>query len=475
MHRERAAKKNDRLNSKMTQLDKGCSQVRDDEESNFLDAHVDVEKSSLEKEHSLLIPDRSHLHLVAINAFAFAYGLLIGTFGLVTLPTESERLWPAKHAMLLAIFLAICGVSQLSGPVAGYFSDRCVHKTGRRRPFLFWGGATGIPSLFALQWASTNNNLPMYICFFFVAMLALNIMYVAYSGALTDLVNDNQRGVANGLMGAFTVLGAAVGFGCFSRFLDVQSGYTFYICIVAAALTVSFLSFTETPLDPSSIRPWTWREIWKCYYVSPTDHRDFYLVFVSRTLYYMGISVQTFMFFFFRDVIRSTEPQADVSYLALCGQLTGAIVCIPMGMLSDRVGRKVLVYLSSIVIVAAYVMFMFCRSLPMALLAGAIYGVGNGTYLSVDYALACDTLPSKEEAARYLGIWGVAAFIGTLLGPMLVGPTLLLFGDKGEVDEHGTPMYDIDGYVAIMSIGCVCMFLGSVVVAPIREGRQTMI
>eukprot|EP00591_Stephanopyxis_turris_P003548 CAMPEP_0195519480 /NCGR_PEP_ID=MMETSP0794_2-20130614/14863_1 /TAXON_ID=515487 /ORGANISM="Stephanopyxis turris, Strain CCMP 815" /LENGTH=46 /DNA_ID= /DNA_START= /DNA_END= /DNA_ORIENTATION= len=46
----------------MTQLDKGCSQVRDDEESNFLDAHVDVEKSSLEKEHSLLIPDRSHLH-----------------------------------------------------------------------------------------------------------------------------------------------------------------------------------------------------------------------------------------------------------------------------------------------------------------------------------------------------------------------------------------------------------------------------
>lgn len=43
-------------------------------------------------------------------------------------------------------------------------------------------------------------------------------------------------------------------------------------------------------------------------------------------------------------------------------------------------------------------------------------GVGNGAYLSVDYALACDTLPSKEHAAKFLGIWGVAAFIGTMMG-----------------------------------------------------------
>merc|ERR1712125_280414 len=100
-----------------------------------------------------------------------------------------------------------------------------------------------------------------------------------------------------------------------------------------------------------------------------------------------------------------------------------------MGLLSDRIGRKSLVYTSSIVMVATYIIFMLARERNTVLLAGVLYGIGNGTYLSVDYALACDTLPSKEKAARYLGIWGVGAFIGTLIGPMFMGPALLLFGD----------------------------------------------
>eukprot|EP01134_Creolimax_fragrantissima_P003865 CFRG3865T1 len=419
-----------------------------------------------------VIPLRSILHLFGLNAFAFAYGLLISTFGLIILPIESEKLWPEKHAVMLAIFLGVCGVSQLSGPIAGYFSDRCTSLYGRRRPFMLHGSIVGIPSLYMLRWASLANNLAVYMFFFLMAMLALNVMYIAYSGALTDLVNEKQRGTANGLMGAFTVLGASVGFGCFSYFLDVTSGYIFYIVVVSVTVLISLIAYTEEALVATEeSRSWTWAEIGACYWVSPQDHRDFYLVFVSRTLYYMGISVQTFMLFYFRDIIGSKDPQADVSYLALIGQLTGALVCIPMGMLSDRMGRKVLIYLSSSIIVFTYFLFMFARTLPIVLIGGAIYGVGNGTYLSVDYALACDTLPSKESSGRFLGIWGVGAFIGTLLGPMLVGPALLLFGDNGRIDDQGIVMYDMPGYTAILLIGSACMVAGAVVVVPIRSAK----
>ena len=38
---------------------------------------------------------------------------------------------------------------------------------------------------------------------------------------------------------------------------------------------------------------------------------------------------------------------------------------------------------------------------------------------SVDYALAIDCLPSREDAARWLAIWGVASFIGTSIGPTM--------------------------------------------------------
>lgn len=425
-----------------------------------------------------LIPDRSLCHLFGINSFAFAYGLLIATFGLITLPTEAEKLYPQAHAILLASFLVICGISQLSGPIAGYLSDRCNSIYGRRRPYLFGGACIGIPSLLILRYASNTYNTPLYIFFFFIAMLAVNVMYVAYSGALTDLVNENQRGIANGLMGAFSVTGASIGFGCFSYFLDIENGYLFYVFILSLSVLISMISYTEKP--NTILLLWTWKEIRESYWLDPIEHSDFFLVFVSRTFYYMGVSVQTFMLFYFRDVIHSNDPQADVSYLALLGQMSGAIFCVPMGLLSNHVGRKPLIYLSTTILIATYIMFMIYQSRFMTLIGGAIYGIGNGTYLSVDYALACDTIPSKDNAARYLGIWGVGAFIGTLLGPLLIGPALLYFGTHGKsgrneephYDTDGTTtMYDLAGYQSILIIGCICFAAGAITIAPVKSAK----
>jgi len=324
--------------------------------------------------------------------------------------------------------------------------------------------------------------------------LSLNVMYTAYSGALTDLVNEKQRGIANGLMGAFSVLGASAGFGCFSTFLELSTSYPLFATMLSIVVLISLWAYTEeTPamrrerrkrrridddLDDDESHfmdtddeeeDWTWKEIRQCYWIDRSEHYDFYLVFVSRTLYYMGISAQTFMLFYFRDVIRSTEEgngnaKADVSNLALIGQLTGGIVCIPLG-------RKVLIYLSSLTLAVSYCGLAFiARDMKGALLFGAIYGIGNGTYLSVDYALACDTLPSKEKAARYLGIWGVGAFIGTLFGPLLIGPALILFGDRGVRDPiSGVAEYAIPGYIAILMIGSACILFGAFLVSFIRS------
>lgn len=46
-------------------------------------------------------------------------------------------------------------------------------------------------------------------------------------------------------------------------------------------------------------------QVGSCYYLSPTEHRDFFLVTASRCAYYAAISVQTFMLFYFRDLVGS--------------------------------------------------------------------------------------------------------------------------------------------------------------------------
>lgn len=56
---------------------------------------------------------------------------ILACYAIVTLPKEAELISPNKKAIYLGSLLGLAGISQLSGPVAGYFSDRCTHKMVR--------------------------------------------------------------------------------------------------------------------------------------------------------------------------------------------------------------------------------------------------------------------------------------------------------------------------------------------------------
>ena len=73
----------------------------------------------------------------------------------------------------------------------------------------------------------------------------------------------------------------------------------------------------------------------------------------------------------------------------------------------------------------------------------------------------------RFHAAKDLGIWGVAAFIGSAAGPAILGPTLHIFGllslgrdfsstlSGGAVPDENGVVYGVLGYQAIMVLGCV--------------------
>merc|ERR1712118_7235 len=93
-------------------------------------------------------------------------------------------------------------------------------------------------------------------------------------------------------------------------------------------------------------------------------------------------------------------------------------------------------------------------------------GVANGVYLAMDQAIAVDTLPSGEEAARYLGVWGIGCFLGASLGPVIGGPILSLCGRS--LDGS----YNYSGYVVILLLAAGA-FLGSgVLLRFLRESGE---
>ena len=60
------------------------------------------------------------------------------------------------------------------------------------------------------------------------------------------------------------------------------------------------------------------------------------------------------------------------------------------GSISDRRGRKPLVYLSGFMMTVVCLMFIIFQNQYGALIAGAFFGIGYGAYTSVDWALTTD-------------------------------------------------------------------------------------
>ena len=152
------------------------------------------------------------------------------------------------------------------------------------------------------------------------------------------------------------------------------------------------------------------------------------------------------------------------------GQLAALLVAVPSGRLSDHLGRKPLVYASCVVMAIVYVGFAFSPDIKTVLVLTIGWGMGNGMFLSVDYALACDVLPSLEHAAQSLGVWGVSAFLGSPLGPLIAGPLLTHFGGCWTVDcaAAADQHYSTQGYVAVMLLGAVYVICAGLMLRTVK-------
>eukprot|EP01059_Diplonema_ambulator_P034843 TRINITY_DN8006_c0_g1_i2.p1 TRINITY_DN8006_c0_g1~~TRINITY_DN8006_c0_g1_i2.p1 ORF type:complete len:451 (+),score=41.69 TRINITY_DN8006_c0_g1_i2:88-1440(+) len=390
----------------------------------------------------------SSLGVCCLTLFNFPYGCICTTMGMFVLPAEAIRLFPENESFALGCFLLSVGVSQLICPYVGLASDRCNSPLGRRRPFIIAGTVCALILVAVMQWCSQNYYKWGYGLALFGAMFSLNTVFSAQCGLVPDLVPESKQGLASGTVAAMQLGGSFVGFICvmISKDRDIHTAYPFYQALLAFCVLIICVFCPEVPDHPKPSP--TWREIARSYTIDTTKDADFFWVFVSRAFFYAAVSCQAFMLYYIRDVIGTADTadaRRQMATIALIGQFTAACVAYPVGQLSDlsQIGRKSLIYLACTVMCGVYLSFMI---FPLALsrsylisavyIVASIYGVGNGCYLAVDYALALDVLPSKSTSGQDLGVWGIAAFLGSSIGPMVYGTVLKMVGKRGEGDEQ---------------------------------------
>lgn len=429
--------------------------------------------------------------------------------------------------------LALSGCTQLVTPIGGYLSDKTRTRLGRRVPWMIGGSLFMIGALVSLGLIrigiSTKKSQLLqsiqgiYVIIYILFNLSANIAYSAFTGLIPDLVPESQVGEASGVLAVCASLGALFGVLVISFAVnDSRNSYFVFAGVILAGLFISCIKVVriqnrihygyrhihhvdeQTGIieiqDPSITMPH------ESYQQSPqiaslslfesmrVCSSDFTWVWISRLLFYMSMSTQAWLMFFIRDVILPVDNSFEASapeltaVVLMVGMISSSFVAGPCGSLSDRIGRKILVYVACGLMALVDLWWSLSHNMWEVIIGAVFYGLATGCFLSVDLALAIETI-NKEIAAQALGIWGVAAFFGTTLGPALSGPLLEFWGSGQEdelfdpVYENGTNLdyiptphptsqnvqYDRLGYAAVLALSGTCTVLSGLAITLVKN------
>lgn len=197
---------------------------------------------------------------------------------------------------------------------------------------------------------------------------------------------------------------------------------------------------------------------------NPRRDPDFAWVLLTRLVMMLGIyTIQTYLLYYMRDAVGVKDPEQQTTNFVIIVSLTSVVSALAAGWLSDRFGRKRMVYFSGGFMALVGFIFIITHSLPIVLAAGGIFGLGYGAYQSVDWALVADVLPSRHNYARDMGVWNISLSLPQVIAPVIGGPLIDSFARAG---------HPIIGYQVIFGLAILYCLIGTVAVRNIRGVKK---
>ena len=147
-----------------------------------------------------------------------------------------------------------------------------------------------------------------------------------------------------------------------------------------------------------------------------SDYRKYLLV---TALFGIGNSTNAFLILRTKSV---GVPLLATILLYACFNLVAALVSLPAGSLSDRVGRKTLLVLSFAIFALVYLGFALSVNVVLLACCFVCYGVYSGIYRAVGKSFVTDLVPSPHRASGigwYSAVVGLTGFIASTVGGWL--------------------------------------------------------
>jgi len=331
-----------------------------------------------------------------------------------------------EGASLALIGILSFGFSVLIQPTVGAISDYTTSRWGRRKPYIVAGSL--FDALFLIGIA-TSNSLLALAAFVTLLSFSTNVARGPFQGYVPDLVPSPQVGFASALVGLMQVVGNVVGFGL-AAFANQQENVGLALLAVAVVEVVTMISVVVRvpngpPARPRNGRSWASiaAETWG------TDilrEKSYLWLLASRLLVLMGgAAFVNFIVFYLVDSHGLDQKETGGAQLMILAAvaIVSLLAIVPSARLSDRVGRKPVIYVASALGGLAVLIIAAAPNLPVATVGAALFGASQGTFLAVDWALMTDIIP-KAASGRYMGLSNVATASSTTIAVTIGGPLI---------------------------------------------------
>jgi len=356
-------------------------------------------------------------------------------------------------------------------PTVGSISDYAVTKWGRRKPFIVFGSLLDVVFLVGI---ANSNTLLALGAFVMLLTFSTNIARGPFQGYVPDLVAEAQVGSASAMVGMMQILGNVTGL-VLANLAAITGNLElalFAVAIVELVTMVSVVLRVGKGLPPKSREGRSWTAIAAETWGTDILRERSYLWLVASRLFFLtaGGILFAYVTAYMKYAFGMTQEEAGTTNLVLIVAvvLGNLVAIVPASRLSDRIGRKPVIYAACGIGAAGAAIAALAPTVPIAILGGTLFGAANGIFLAVDWALMTDIIP-RASAGRYMGMSNVATGSAPLFAAAIGGLVLDVVAGRS-TDAAGARA----AFLVAVALFLIAAVLLRPVVEPPRHDRASL-
>jgi MFS family permease len=402
--------------------------------------------------------------LLTLSVYWLGIQTIWGGLTIIVIPGRLDDLNRDLAGTLSAIIFLIGAIAPLIvQPTVGVISDYTITRWGRRKPYIVIG--TLLDVVFLLGLAYSNEFVAM-VAFYFLLQVSSNFAQGPFQGYVPDLVPAKQVGTASGLMGLMLTLGtiAGVGIATLGGLIDNMPLAILALGVIEVATMVVLVATVDEGRGAPR-RTLSWIQVaLSAWGRDILRERDVLWLLLVRLLFLGGYGATIVAVGYFRRSHGMSQGEADATVLvatAIVG-ISTALAALPGGRLSDRFGRRPVIWTASAIATLGLVAVAVAPIPTLAVAGWVPFGVGVGLFLSADWALMSDVIP-KHTSGRYMGILNA--------GTAMAGPAYIVVAGPVQ-DVVAGAVSDPMGPRAAMLVAAAFVALAGVALTQVDPRRR---